>query len=210
MSTKKDIVDKLLSEKILAIIRLKEQNGVAPVVESLVSGGIGILEITSNTPSFTEEIAKARIAHKEVLIGAGTVTSVSLAEKSIAAGAQFLVSPNVNRHLAEYAINQNIPLLMGAMTPTEISDAAYLGADIIKLFPAGPLGISYFKALKGPYESVPFYAVGGIGMENMQEWFQAGVSGVGVGGGLIKSDQYTLKEMELLTERTRCLLEKRP
>ena len=202
MSTKEDVLEKIRSERIMAIVRLADQQDVAPVVAALVHGGMPLLEITTNTPGFATEIEKARTKHNAVVIGAGTVTNVALAEKSIGAGAQFLVSPNVNRALGEYALSKNVPLLMGAMTPTEVNDALLFGADIIKLFPAVPLGIPYFKALKGPFGGCPFYAVGGVDLNNITDWFQAGAVGVGLGGSLIGAAPYSEKKMAQLSQRT--------
>lgn len=205
MSSKENVLEKLLSDKIMAIIRLHDQGSVAPVVEGLVNGGMHLLEITTNTPGFASEIEKARATYNGVLIGAGTVTNVALAEQSLGAGAQFLVSPNVNKELGAYAVAKNVPLLMGAMTPTEVNDALIFGADIIKLFPAAPLGIPYFRALKGPFGTCPFYAVGGVDKNNMGDWFQSGATGVGLGGSLIGSGPYSLKDVEQLAHSTRSL-----
>jgi 2-dehydro-3-deoxyphosphogluconate aldolase/(4S)-4-hydroxy-2-oxoglutarate aldolase len=176
-------------------------------VEGLVNGGTHLLEITTNTPGFALEIEKARARYSGVLIGAGTVTNVALAEQSLGAGAQFLVSPNVNKELGAYAVAKNVPLLMGAMTPTEVNDALLFGADIIKLFPAVPLGIPYFKALKGPFGTCPFYAVGGVDGNNMLDWFKAGATGVGLGGSLIGSGPYSPKDVEQLADRAKTLLQ---
>ena len=113
------------------------------------------------------------------MIGAGTVINADLAQKAIAGEAQFLVTPNTDREVAKLGNTSDIPVLMGAMTPTEIVNAMVYGADIIKLFPAGDLGISYFRSLKGPFDKQAFFAVGGIGHNNIKDWFDAGIDGVG-------------------------------
>ncbi len=184
---KDTIIGTILQEKIVAIIRLKEQSEVSKVLKSLISGGIRVLEITSNTPGFLEEIGKARMLHPTVLIGAGTVTNAAIAEEAIKAGAQFLVTPNTNIAVIRLAHKQEIPVLMGAFTPTEVCLAVENGADIVKLFPATSLGIDYFKAIREPLNKVNFFVVGGIGLNNVQEWMDAGACGVGLGGVLTKS-----------------------
>lgn len=196
MRSKEKILATILAEKLVSIIRLNNQDAVQPVIDSLVEGGIKILEITTNTPGFHVELENARKRHPDVLIGAGTVINASLAEKAIGSGAQFLVTPNTNKKVIDVAIKPNIPVLMGALTPTEISNAMDYGADIIKLFPAGSLGMPYFKALKGPFKEIPFFAVGGIDIETMNEWFKAGISGVGIGGSLVKGSAKTSEDME--------------
>ncbi|MGB3150073.1 MAG: bifunctional 4-hydroxy-2-oxoglutarate aldolase/2-dehydro-3-deoxy-phosphogluconate aldolase [Maribacter sp.] len=186
---KEEIVQILKQEKIVAIVRMKEQIEVPSFLMSLIRGGIKVLEITANTPGFSEEIANARNLYSTsgVLIGAGTVTNIEIANEAIKAGAQFLVTPNTNIEVIKIAHSNNIPVLMGAATPTEICNAIEHGADIIKLFPAGNLGINYFKAIKAPLDKVVFFVVGGINLSNMKEWMKAGAAGVGLGGVLTKN-----------------------
>lgn len=181
---KEEIVYRIKREKIIAIIRLSSQNEVAPVLKTLIDNGLNILEITSNTPGYDKEITTARNSYPNTLIGAGTVTNSSIANRAIEAGAQFLVTPNVNPKVIEVAHKHHIPVLMGAMTPTEIYNAVEHGADFIKLFPAGNLGIEYFKSIRAVMDHVSFIAVGGIHISNMEEWLKAGVTGVGLGSAL--------------------------
>ncbi len=199
MNAKKDIIDRILAARVISIIRLKEQAAVERAVDALVAGGIQVLEITTNTPGFAEEIEKAQNRHNNVLIGAGTVVTCDLAKQAIAGGARFLVTPNTNKEVVEIGRTNDIPVLMGAMSPTEIADALAYGADIIKLFPAGDLGISYFKSLKGPFDSVPFFAVGGVGESNIADWFEAGIDGVGLGSSLVKSSVKTDADFNRIT-----------
>lgn len=186
---KEEIVQILKQEKIVAIVRMKEQIEVPSFLMSLIRGGIKVLEITANTPGFSEEITNARNLYSTsgVVIGAGTVTNIEIANEAIKAGAQFLVTPNTNIEVIKIAHSNNIPVLMGAATPTEICNAIEHGADIIKLFPAGNLGINYFKAIKAPLDKVVFFVVGGINLSNMKEWMKAGAAGVGLGGVLTKN-----------------------
>ncbi|WP_373517754.1 bifunctional 4-hydroxy-2-oxoglutarate aldolase/2-dehydro-3-deoxy-phosphogluconate aldolase [Pricia sp.] len=206
MIGKQDIIDRILAAKLISIIRLKEQAAVERTVHALIAGGIQVLEITTNTPGFAEEIEKARERHPNVLIGAGTITTGALAKQALASGAQFLVTPNTNKEVAvmgenaEICETNGIPVLMGAMSPTEVADALAYGADIIKLFPAGDLGISYFKSLKGPFDSVPFFAVGGVNESNMRDWFDAGIEGVGLGSSLVKSSVRTDADFKRISD----------
>lgn len=180
------ILNALLLNKLVAIVRLQEQDQIADVLEILVAGGVQALEITSNTPGFGEEIEIARNLYPEILIGAGTITSIDLALTAIKAGGQFLVTPSTNPEIVTLAHRNNIPVLMGATTPTEINVAVEAGADIVKLFPAAPLGLNYFKAIKAPFDQVRFFAVGGIGMDNLKDWLNAGAAGVGIGSSMAK------------------------
>ena len=184
-----DIVKILKKEKIVAIVRMKEQLEVPAFINSLIKGGIKALEITSNTPGFSEEISSARNLYSKtnVLIGAGTVTNIEIAKEAIKAGAQFLVTPNTNIDVIKIAHSHDIPVLMGAVTPTEVCFAVENGADIIKLFPAGSLGINYFKAIRAPLDKVAFFVVGGINLSNIKDWMEAGAAGVGLGSVLTQT-----------------------
>ena len=174
------ISKKIRQDKLVAIIRLKQQSDVAPLINCLVNAGINALEITSNTPGFEQEIAKARAAYKNTLIGAGTIINTALAQQAIDAGAQFLVTPNTNQAVVELAHRHGLPVLMGALTPTDVANAIDYGADIIKVFPAGSMGVNYFKALTGPFSDVPLMPVGGINLDNLTDWFEAGACAVAV------------------------------
>ncbi len=184
-------------EKIVVIIRAKVQSTVQPVIEALVKAGVKVLEITSNTVGFAEEIAKARASFPDILVGAGTVTNTDIAKKAIDAGAQFLVTPNTSKSVVEFAHKHDAPVLMGAYTATEVYNAYEYGADIVKLFPGhtGENSITYFKGIKGPLDTIPLMAVGGINLSNIKDWFEAGIDGVGVGGSLVKLDENNTLEI---------------
>lgn len=184
--TRSEIISLIEYEKIVAIIRLTTQEDVPEVIRCLVTGGIRVLEVTANTPGYLLEITKARKLYPEVLIGAGTVTNAAIAKGAIASGAQFLVTPNTDVETIKTAHERGIPVLMGALTPTEISLAANHGADMIKLFPAGHFGLGYFKAVKGPLSNLKFLAVGGVNLETMPAWLSAGVLGVGIGSEMVR------------------------
>lgn len=183
-SARKKIAQQIIDHKLIGIIRLNNSSSVQATLSCLIQGGVKVLEITSNTPDFCLHIELARQQFPSILVGAGTILNAELATKSVAAGAQFLVTPNVNAKVVEIAHANNIPVLMGAATPTEIATALGYGADIIKLFPANALSIDYYKALKGPFSDTPMFAVGGISENNVAAWLSSGIQGVGVGGEL--------------------------
>ncbi|WPR71097.1 bifunctional 4-hydroxy-2-oxoglutarate aldolase/2-dehydro-3-deoxy-phosphogluconate aldolase [Flavobacterium sp. NG2] len=178
---RQEIIKIIRKEKLVAILRTKNQEIIELVLETVISEGIKVLEITSNTPGYLAAISKARKSYPDVLIGAGTVINTKIAEKVIQAGAQFLVTPNVNLEVIRVAHQNNIPVIMGALTPTEICEAHENGADIVKLFPAGNLGIEYFNAIKGPLDNIHYFAVGGVEFSDARKWFDAGVEGIGYG-----------------------------
>nr|WP_297347470.1 bifunctional 4-hydroxy-2-oxoglutarate aldolase/2-dehydro-3-deoxy-phosphogluconate aldolase [uncultured Glaciecola sp.] len=183
-SARKKIAQQIIGHKLIGIIRLNHSSSVQATLSCLVQGGVKVLEVTSNTPDFCLHIELARQQFPAILVGAGTILNAELATQAAAAGAQFLVTPNVDAKIVEIAHANNIPVLMGAATPTEIANALGYGADIIKLFPANALSIDYYKALKGPFSGIPMFAVGGIRANNVAAWLSSGIQGVGVGAEL--------------------------
>lgn len=185
--TKKEILNIILSERVLAIIRMESSMNVETAIGAVVEGGINALEITSNTPGFLQHIEKARKTHPRTLTGAGTILNAKLARAAISAGAQFLVTPGTSVEIIQEASDAGIPVIMGAYTPTEILQASQAGADIIKLFPAGIAGIPYMKAVMAPLDGLKIFAVGGINADNAENWLKAGAAGIGVGSQLLAS-----------------------
>ncbi|WP_104642494.1 bifunctional 4-hydroxy-2-oxoglutarate aldolase/2-dehydro-3-deoxy-phosphogluconate aldolase [Pseudoalteromonas carrageenovora] len=154
--------------------------------QALINAGINALEITSNTPGFEHEITKARTAYKNTLIGAGTIINTTLAQQAIDAGAQFIVTPNTNKAVVKLAHQHGLPVLVGALTPTDVAKAIEYNADIIKVFPAGSMGIDYFKALTGPFSEAQLMPVGGVDLDNLTQWFEAGACGAAVSSDFCK------------------------
>jgi len=182
--TKKETLTFLEKEKLIAIVRLFKREDIQPTIKQLVQGGIKVLEITSNTPGYIAEIGTARKLYPKIIIGAGTITCESQAIDAIKGGAQFLVTPNTEASIVRAAHGHDIPVVMGALTPTEICKAVTSGADIIKLFPAGIMGLDYFKSIKGPLNDIKFFVVGAIGPKNIHDWLSAGALGMGIGNKL--------------------------
>lgn len=188
------VINKIESAKIVAIIRSESSEDVRVTIENLVGAGITALEITSNTPNFCEHITWARSKFSDILIGAGTIINIELAEQAIQAGSQFIVTPNTDKDVIRKAQDNNITTLIGTLTPTEIASAINYGADFIKVFPAGHLGIDYFKAMLGPFRGKRFIAVGAVNISNIASWFLAGAVGVGIGGTLTQGSPESIKD----------------
>lgn len=172
----------------IAIVRVAEEREALPTVAALVAAGIQVLEITSNTPGYGRTIQQARERYPDILVGAGTILDETLAKEALSYGAQFLVTPNMHVDVITTAHGAGVPVLMGALTPTEVAEGIHHGADFIKLFPASVLGPAYLKALLGPYNQAKFIAVGGVGFSNAEEWLRAGAVGVGMGGSILSGD----------------------
>jgi 2-dehydro-3-deoxyphosphogluconate aldolase/(4S)-4-hydroxy-2-oxoglutarate aldolase len=185
--TKKQILDALKTGGIVPVIRADSADSAVRVSEALLAGGIRTLEITMTVPDALSAMRTvAQRLGDDVLLGAGTVTDAHMASAALDAGARFLVSPCVADDVIRVAREQDVPVLPGALTPTEVFHAHRLGGDIIKIFPASAVGgPAYIKALKGPFPSIDFCPTGGVNLETIGEFIKSGCVAVGVGGELV-------------------------
>ena len=185
--TKARVLEDLTAGGIVPVIRADSADTALLIVAALVAGGIRTLEITMTVPDAIGAIRTvAERFGRDVLLGAGTVTSRALAEGSIDAGAEFLVTPCVVPEVIAVARERGVAVLPGAMTPTEVFAAWSAGGDIIKIFPASNVGgASYLKALKGPFPHIKLCPTGGVNLQTIGDFVKAGASAVGVGGELV-------------------------
>jgi 2-dehydro-3-deoxyphosphogluconate aldolase / (4S)-4-hydroxy-2-oxoglutarate aldolase len=184
---KTEVLELLTAGGIVPVIRADSAATAITIAEALVAGGIRTLEITMTVPDALAAIASVvERFGSDVLVGAGTVTSRELAERSIEAGAEFLVTPCVVPEVIVVAKSHGVAVLPGAMTPTEVFAAWSSGGDIIKIFPASHVGgASYLKALKGPFPQIPLCPTGGVNLQTIADFVKAGAAAVGVGGELV-------------------------
>lgn len=198
------MLDRLLKEKIVAIFRGIEDKDADQAAKALIDGGITMMEITLNTDGATVMINRWREKFGEqAAIGAGTVLDLDMAKEAAAAGAQFLISPNLDEAVVAYGRERGISVWPGVTTPTEIVRAWKAGADAIKLFPLGTLGWKYLAEIRAPLNHIPMIATGGVNIDNIADYFQAGASAVGMGGKLVNLDWVRSGQFGLLTEQAR-------
>ena len=199
---KQEVLAALRDGGIVPVIRADSADTALRIVDALVAGGIRTLEITMTVPDAIGAIkAVADRFGSSVLLGAGTVTSKALAEGSLDAGAEFLVTPCVVPEVIAVARERGVAVLPGAMTPTEVFAAWSSGGDIIKIFPASNVGgASYLKALKGPFPQIPLCPTGGVNLQTIGEFVKAGASAVGVGGELVSKAALDAGDYGKITE----------
>ena len=192
--TCEQVLARIQEEKLVAILRGVPMDRIDGVVGALVRGGVRILEFTFDhaEPDCVKANAEKirRTVEKfgdQVLVGCGTTLTIEEVEAAHDAGACLVISPNVDMAVIRRTKQLDMVSMPGALTPTEIVAAYDLGADIVKLFPAGELGLGYIKAVRGPLKHIPMSAVGGVKPENVGEYLDAGVCGFGVGGPLVLS-----------------------
>jgi 2-dehydro-3-deoxyphosphogluconate aldolase/(4S)-4-hydroxy-2-oxoglutarate aldolase len=179
-------VQSIVSEApVVGIVRRPKVDPVR-CIEHLFQVGIRLVEITMDTANAVEILKslQSRVP-SDALLGAGTVTDVARAEAALAAGAAFLVTPNLNLDVIRLARANGVSVMPGAMTPTEIWNAAEAGADYVKVFPASTLGPGFFREIRGPFAHIPLMATGGVNLENARDFVAFGVDALGVGGALI-------------------------
>ncbi len=187
------LIKKIIHEnKIIAIFRGVDKSKIINTAIALYDGGIRLIEVTFNQSSKTciEDTANSIKAicdemGDKMCVGAGTVMNEEQVVAAIDAGAQYIISPNTDKAVIEKTKELGAISIPGAFTPTETVDAYKMGADYVKLFPAGILGIDYIKALRAPISHIPVMAVGGINGDNFNEFIDVGVSGVGIGSSLV-------------------------
>ena len=199
---KQEVLAALRDGGIVPVIRADSADTALRIVDALVAGGIRTLEITMTVPDAIGAIkAVSDRFGSSVLLGAGTVTSRALAEGSLDAGAEFLVTPCVVPDVIAVAKERDVAVLPGAMTPTEVFTAWSAGGDIVKIFPASNVGgASYLKALKGPFPQIPLCPTGGVNLQTIGEFVKAGASAVGVGGELVSKAAIDAGDYGKITE----------
>ncbi|KOP66476.1 2-dehydro-3-deoxyphosphogluconate aldolase [Bacillus sp. FJAT-18019] len=202
------LTTELKRERIVAIVRGITREQADFVGEGLAQGGVRFMEVTMNTADALHMIQAWRTRYDEaVYVGAGTVLDVDMAKEAIAAGAQFLISPNTDLSVIEYALEQGIDVWPGGMTPTEIVAAYAAGAEIVKLFPTASLGLSYIRELQGPLNHIPLLATGGVTLDNLPDYFRAGAAAVGLGSALLPKDALLTGNTDEITRRTAAFVE---
>lgn len=180
-----EILERIKTLGLLAVIRGPSPELTINMVEALVEGGVKGIEITYSTPN-AEEVVKTLAENfgESILLGMGTLTKPEQAESAKNAGAVFLVSPICEKRLVKSMVKSGLVTMAGALTPTEVFKAYSLGVDVIKIFPGSLGGPAYIKALKGPFPYIPMMPTGGVNAANAAEWFAAGVVAVGAGSEL--------------------------
>ena len=200
-----EVVQKIKQIVIVPIVRAADAESAVRAVEAIAEGGIPCAEITMTVPGAVralEEVAK-RFGDK-ILLGAGTVLDPETARACLFAGAEFFVTPSLNLKTIEFAKRYSKAIFPGALTPTEIVAAWQAGADAIKVFPCSALGgAKYIKALKGPFPQIDFVPTGGVNLNTLAEFIQAGCSAVGVGSELVDAAAIAAGKYEVITERAR-------
>ena len=186
------VIKEIFRQKIIAIIRGADEQQALAVAKALYAGGISLVEVTFNQKAPEAFIHTANAIRSirdqmgdQMLVGAGTVTSIELVRLAADAGASYIISPDVDEAVIHETKRLGLVSIPGAYTPTEAKQAYNAGADFVKLFPCVGDAPAYIKALCGPLNHIPFLAVGGVNADNAADFLKAGAVGIGVGGSLV-------------------------
>jgi 2-dehydro-3-deoxyphosphogluconate aldolase/(4S)-4-hydroxy-2-oxoglutarate aldolase len=192
----------LAATRVVAILRAENADRAEAVVDVLVEAGVRSLELTLTTRGALEVVERlAKRVPSDVEIGVGTVLTAEEVDRSVDAGATFVVSPSVDQEVIAAALRRGVASYPGAFTPTEIVAAWKAGASAVKLFPAGSLGPGYLKAVRGPFPDIPVVPTGGVGADDIGPWLAAGALAVGMGGPLIGDALAADGDLDALAER---------
>ncbi len=185
------VLERIYEGKIIAILRGLSLEDTLMTAKAIKDGGIKLIEIpfdqTKPLSVTTDKISGIckKFADEDVFVGAGTVLTVEQVRTACQAGATYIITPTTNEDVIREAKALGLVAMPGAMTPTEIEKCYVAGADIVKIFPSDNLGVSYIKAVRGPLSYIPIAAVGGVSLDNIRDFFAAGVCCVGIGGNIV-------------------------
>ena len=198
-----------LEVPVIGILRGVEGDFFGEVMQVSFASGLVAVEVTMNTPGAEEIVRKYRPAVPDGrLLGMGTIRNLDEARRAVAAGAMFLVTPNLDIGVIDHAKAAGIPIIVGALTPTEVYGAWAAGADLVKVFPCGAMGgPRYLKDLRGPFDHIRLAAVGGVSLANLQEYFGAGAAAVGVSTSLFGARALREKNLDLLGQNVKIFIE---
>jgi 2-dehydro-3-deoxyphosphogluconate aldolase/(4S)-4-hydroxy-2-oxoglutarate aldolase len=196
-------------QRAIAVIRSPNLGLGRRMAEAVIAGGLSLIEVTWSSVEPVRLIEDLRQRHPHCWIGAGTLLTQQDMQDAIAAGSQFLFSPHVNPDLIAQAVSQAIPVIPGALTPTEIVTAWQAGATCIKVFPIQAVGgAEYIRSLQGPLGQIPLIPTGGVTLDNARRMLDAGAIAVGLSGQLFPKEAIAQQDWGQITERVRCLMQR--
>lgn len=195
----------MLSSKIVAVIRKVDPEKVRPLVRAFIKGGITGIEVTIDSTDSLRLINELKEEHGDLaVIGAGTVMDKSEAKDAINAGADFIFSPILDQKTIQFTKEQDIIMIPGTFTPTEMHLANEWGADMVKVFPASVVGPQFIKDASGPLSHIAMMPTGGINLDNINSFIDAGAVAAGVGGSLVNKsliEQENWQELEEVAKK---------
>ncbi|MGM0446651.1 MAG: bifunctional 4-hydroxy-2-oxoglutarate aldolase/2-dehydro-3-deoxy-phosphogluconate aldolase [Methanobacteriota archaeon] len=202
-----DRPDRITDGGVIAILRGVARDDAVAVADAVVDAGVTALEVTADTPNAMSSIEAIADRVDDALVGAGTVLDAETARAVELAGAEFLVTPTVNRSVIRTANRYGTPIAVGAYTPTEAIEAYEAGADAVKVFPAKTGGPAHVAAIGGPLPQVPLVPTGGVSADNAGEYVRAGAVAVGVGSSIVDDEAIAADDFDAIRSNARAVVE---
>lgn len=202
-SGSKDTIEALRESGVVAVVRGGDPEILIETVDALVAGGVTAIELTADTSRVADLIAEVNASFGTATVGAGTVLDAATARACLNAGAEFVVSPSLHPEVIETANRHGALVAPGIMTPTEAVRGLEAGADLLKVFPASTVGSDHLAAIRGPLGDVPLMPTGGVEVDNVADFIEAGAVCVGAGGALVDYDAIERGDAESVTETAR-------
>jgi 2-dehydro-3-deoxyphosphogluconate aldolase/(4S)-4-hydroxy-2-oxoglutarate aldolase len=199
------IIDRIIDTGLIPVVRAESSDIAMRAVDAIREGGISVLEITMTVPGAIRVIeAVARRFGDDAVLGAGTVLDSETARTCMLAGAQFIVSPALDLETISCCRRYSIPVMPGAMTPSEVVTAWKAGADFVKVFPANAVGgPSYIKALRAPLPQIQLVPTGGVSLKTAADFIKAGAAALGVGADLVDTAALRAGDEKAITARAK-------
>jgi 2-dehydro-3-deoxyphosphogluconate aldolase / (4S)-4-hydroxy-2-oxoglutarate aldolase len=206
---KQEVMARIRDVGIVPVIRAESADEAGRVISAIRAGGVSVLEITMTVPGAVSLIADvARQFGNDAVVGAGTVLDADTARAVILAGARFVVSPSLDVATIACCRRYSVPVMPGALTPTEVVAAWQAGADIVKVFPANAVGgPSYIKALKAPLPQIELCPTGGVSLETAADFIKAGACALGVGNDLVDLKALRAGQSQAITDKAKRFVE---
>jgi 2-dehydro-3-deoxyphosphogluconate aldolase/(4S)-4-hydroxy-2-oxoglutarate aldolase len=202
-------LSQLKLHRAIAVVRAPKMVWGEKMALAVASGGMQLIEITWNSDRAPELIAQLRAKLPNCMIGTGTLFNVQQLQEAIACGAQFLFSPHTDPEMIQAAVAKNIPIIPGALTPTEIITAWNYGASCVKVFPVQSVGgTSYIKSLQGLLGHIPLIPTGGVTLENAKDFLQVGAVAVGLSSELFPQASVLQKNWQAISQQAKTLMQR--
>ncbi len=206
--TKQEVLAGIKKIGLVPVLRAESEEQAFALAVAIADGGVTCLEVTMTVPGAVKVIARLAKERPEILLGAGTVLDVESAKACIAEGATFIVSPAFDEKTVEHCRKNEIAVLPGALTPTEVLRAWSAGADVVKIFPASAMGgAKYLKSLKAPLPQIQMIPTGGVSQATAYEFLEAGAFALGVGADLVNTQAIREGHPETVTADAKKYLE---
>jgi 2-dehydro-3-deoxyphosphogluconate aldolase/(4S)-4-hydroxy-2-oxoglutarate aldolase len=204
--TRSEVLARIAAGRVLAVVRSQDLPDARDLCSALARGGICAVELTFTTPNLLIHLARAAETSEATgsVVGAGTVLSALHARSAVDGGAHFLVTPGIGPDAAEIvriAHDADVPVVLGALTPSEVMTAVSLGADAVKIFPAHRFGPGYLKDLRGPFPDTPLVPSGGITAGNAQAFLDAGGLVVCAGSNVVSPADVASASWDVITDQ---------